>query len=76
MTPEGLDHFFAIFSDYENIGDENRKPSEFLYQGLKPFNGENGKDREDLEEERRKQYRDWLRDTVISVSLPAVMSRC
>ena len=38
LTPEGLNSFYDIFSDYENIGDEKRSPKDYLCTSLKPFN--------------------------------------
>lgn len=64
VTPEGLDHFYAIFEDYENMGDETRQPSQFLYQGLTPLGAQKGKNKETQEEKRKDEYRAWLRDTV------------
>ena len=51
------------------MGDENRSASQYLFQGLTPFKGQKGKDKLILEEQRKDEYRAWLRDTV-SIHLP------
>lgn len=61
LTTEGMDHFFPIFRDYENIGDEKRSESEFLFQDLTPYNGEKGKAKVLWENERKEQYKHWLK---------------
>lgn len=61
LTTEGMDHFFPIFRDYENIGDEKRSASEFLFHDLTPYNGEKGKAKILWENKRKEQYKQWLK---------------
>lgn len=61
LTPEGLDHFYPIFEDYENMSDEKRGMDKFLYSGLTPYNGELGKAKIRWETNRKDQYREWLK---------------
>ena len=64
LNVSGLDHFFAIFKDYEHLESDKRPNDEFLYKDLTPFRGETGKARWRVEERRKQEYRRWLRDTV------------
>lgn len=61
LTTEGMDKFFPIFRDYENIGDAKRSASEFLFQELVPYHGEKGKAKLHWENERKEQYKQWLK---------------
>lgn len=61
LTTEGMDHFFPIFRDYEDIGDEKRPASEFLFHDLIPYNGEKGKAKIRWENKRKEQYKQWLK---------------
>lgn len=61
LTTEGMDHFFPIFRDYENIGDEKRSASEFLFHDLIPYQGEKGKAKIFWENQRKEQYKQWLK---------------
>ncbi|KAI3555236.1 peptidoglycan binding domain-containing protein [Colletotrichum abscissum] len=60
LTPSGLDHFYAIFEDYENMGDSDRDPSLFLDPKVPPYNGEKGAARANWEMDRKSQYERWL----------------
>ncbi|KXH36573.1 peptidoglycan binding domain-containing protein [Colletotrichum nymphaeae SA-01] len=60
LTPTGLDHFYAIFEDYENMGDSDRDPSVFLDPEVLPYNGEKGAARAKWEIDRKSQYERWL----------------
>ncbi len=61
LTPDGLDRFYDIFDDYEHMGDEHRKPSEFLFKELEPYKGQHGAARITWEEQRKHKYREWLK---------------
>lgn len=61
LTTEGMDQFFQIFRDYENIGDEKRSLSEFLFRDLIPYHGEKGKAKILWENQRKEQYKQWLK---------------
>ncbi|KAG8160121.1 hypothetical protein KVR01_009657 [Diaporthe batatas] len=61
LTTEGMDRFFPIFRDYENIGDEKQSTKEFLFPDLKPYNGEKGPAKVRWESERKDQYKQWLK---------------
>ncbi|UQC75639.1 peptidoglycan binding domain-containing protein [Colletotrichum lupini] len=60
LTPSGLDHFYAIFEDYENMGESDRDPSLFLDPKVPPYNGEKGAARANWEMDRKSQYERWL----------------
>jgi uncharacterized protein (DUF2235 family) len=62
LRPDGLDHFYAIFEDYENMGDPKRDNDEFLFSGLPPYKGQKGKALILWEEERKEVYRQWLKE--------------
>ena len=59
--PEGLDHFYRIFADYENMGDPDRATSEFLCPNLTAFKKEKGKEKVQLEEQRKDEFKAWLK---------------
>lgn len=61
LTTEGMNHFFPIFRDYENLGDEKRSANEFLFHDLIPYNGEKGKAKIRWENKRKEQYKQWLK---------------
>lgn len=61
LTTEGMDHFYPIFEDYENIADETRPTSKFLYQDLTPYNGEKDKAKILWENKRKEEYKRWLK---------------
>lgn len=61
LTTEGMDKFFPIFRDYENIGDEKQSTNEFLFKNLKPYNAEKGQAKVRWENERKDQYKQWLK---------------
>ncbi|KAJ0125249.1 hypothetical protein J7T55_006594 [Diaporthe amygdali] len=61
LTTEGMDNFYPIFEDYEHIGDEKRSASEFLFHDLVPYHGEKGKAKILWENERKEQYKKWLK---------------
>ncbi|OHF00026.1 peptidoglycan binding domain-containing protein [Colletotrichum orchidophilum] len=60
LTPTGLDHFYAIFEDYENMGDSDRDLSLFLDPQVLPYNGEKGAAKAKWEMDRKSQYEKWL----------------
>lgn len=61
LTTKGMEYFYPIFEDYENMADENRPMSEYLYQGLTPYNGEKGKQKILWENKRKEEYKRWLK---------------
>ena len=62
LTPDGLDNFYTIFTDYENIGDERRHPQDYLCPGLAPYEGQKGQKRIYWEDDRLVKYTAWLRE--------------
>jgi Uncharacterized alpha/beta hydrolase domain (DUF2235) len=62
LTMEGLEHFYPIFVDYENMGDEKRDVKEYLYKDLAPYKGQKGTARIRWEDERMAAYRNWLKE--------------
>ncbi len=65
LTPDGLDHFYQIFDDYQHMGDKHRSVDDYLFHGLPPYHGEEGTGRIIWEEERKHKYRDWLKQVRI-----------
>lgn len=61
LTTEGMNHFYPIFEDYENIADETRQISKFLCQELTPYHGEKGKAKILWENKRKEEYKLWLK---------------
>jgi len=61
LTMDGFDHFYDIFEDYENMGDDTRSADKFLYSELAPYKGEKGQARIQWENNRKTQYRTWLK---------------
>ena len=72
LTPEGLDRFYAIFEDYENMGNRSRPLDEFLVGGLAPYNGSHGQAKIEWERARMQQYKKGLRE----VLSPPPMKAC
>ncbi|KAL2195356.1 hypothetical protein P885DRAFT_40296 [Corynascus similis CBS 632.67] len=62
LTPEGLDHFYAIFDDYEHMGKTNRDIDQFLIPGLPKYNGERGQAKIEWEAARKRQYKRGLKE--------------
>jgi hypothetical protein len=62
LTPEGLDHFYAIFDDYENIGNRGRHSDDYLVPGLPEYNGSHGQAKIEWETARMKKYKQGLRE--------------
>lgn len=69
MTIFGLDRFYDIFQDYEHLGDKKREVSEYLCPNLTPYNGEEGREFMFWEDERKRIFREWLRDVSASKTL-------
>jgi hypothetical protein len=61
LTPDGLDVFYAVFEDYEGMGNVHRKSADFLVPGLEEWAGQVGKAKEAWEERRKEAYRIALR---------------
>lgn len=65
LNTEGLDFFYPIFEDYENMADEDRRRDEFLddsYDCLTKYNGEKGKQKILWENRRKEEYKQWLKN--------------
>jgi hypothetical protein len=62
----GLDHFYDILKDYEHLGDKKRDLDEFMCKTLAPYNDKKGKDFILWEDERKRVFREWLRDVSAS----------
>ncbi|KAK4167768.1 hypothetical protein QBC43DRAFT_362596 [Cladorrhinum sp. PSN259] len=62
LTPEGLDNFYAIFNDYEHVGDVRRDTDHFLVPGLEEYNGSKGAAKVEWEERRMRRYKAGLRE--------------
>lgn len=62
LTPEGLDHFYAIFEDYENIGNRSRHTDEYIVPGLPAYNDSHGQAKIEWERLRMQKYKQGLRD--------------
>lgn len=62
LTPEGLDNFYAISHDYEDIGDENRDPGDYLCPTLAAYEGQKGQARISWEDDRLATYTNWLKE--------------
>lgn len=62
LTPDGLDHFFAVFEDYEALGNEHRDITAFLVHSLEPWSGQVGKEKERWESRRQELYRKGLEE--------------
>ena len=66
LTPEGLDHFFRIFDDYEHIGDPGRAVEDFLVEGLLPFKEDlHGQDKIKWEDARMRVYKEGLKKVCV-----------
>ena len=68
LTSDGFDHFYDIFVDYENMGDSERAPKDFLCPGLAPYEGQKGVERIRWEDARLAKYTKWLKDVRITTS--------
>ncbi|KAL0783698.1 hypothetical protein CaCOL14_001604 [Colletotrichum acutatum] len=60
LTPMSLDHFYAIFEDYKNMGDSDHDPSLFSDPEVLSYNGEKGAARAKWEGDRKSRYEKWL----------------
>ena len=61
LTPAGMANFYAIFSDYEEIGSETRDPDSYLVHGLPAYSGQDGQSKQRWEEKRLTTYRRGLK---------------
>lgn len=59
---EGLDKFFVIFDDYENMGLLFRDMDDFLIDGLEEYKGQYGQKKIEWEERRKEMYKWGLRE--------------
>ncbi|KAK3374642.1 hypothetical protein B0H63DRAFT_437430 [Podospora didyma] len=62
LTPEGLDHFYAIFDDYENMGNTSRSLDDYLVSGLARYNNSHGQAKIEWEDTRMRAYKQGLKD--------------
>ncbi|GJD04725.1 peptidoglycan binding domain-containing protein [Colletotrichum higginsianum] len=60
LTPQGLEWFYGVFEDYENMGNTDRDLGDFLYPEMLPYRGEKGAAKVKWETERRLGYKSWL----------------
>jgi hypothetical protein len=61
LTAEGLDNFYAIFDDYENISDKSRKLEKYLCNELAPYENQKANDKIKWAEKRKTVYKAWLK---------------
>jgi len=64
LNTEGLDHFYDVFEDYENLGNKHRSPDEYLFPDLTPLDSASGKELLQKIDQRKREYRRWLSETV------------
>ena len=64
LNTEGLDHFYEVFEDYENMGNKKRSAESFLFDGLSPVGNVSQKELLQRIEQRKREYRRWLSETV------------
>ncbi|KAK4237622.1 hypothetical protein C8A03DRAFT_15863 [Achaetomium macrosporum] len=62
LTPQGLDHFYAIFDDYEKMGSTRRHADEYLIPGLPEYDGSHGQAKIEWEGRRMQKYKQGLRE--------------
>ncbi|KAK3935161.1 hypothetical protein QBC46DRAFT_398102 [Diplogelasinospora grovesii] len=62
LTPEGLDHFYTIFEDYENIGDAHRDTDRYMIPDLPEYGGQTGQAKIEWETARMHKYKLGLKD--------------
>lgn len=77
LTPEGLDKFHYIFSDYEYMNDEKRSPQKFWYPNVEPkgtpmelYDGQTGAKRSAWEGRRKDAFRKWLKEVGLKTRSP------
>ncbi|KAK5655227.1 hypothetical protein OQA88_5794 [Cercophora sp. LCS_1] len=79
LTPEGLDRFYRIFTDYENMGNKTRSVDDFLIDGLGEYNNSEGQAKVRWEEARMATYKAGLkrmgytRDTLVDGTTPVTI---
>lgn len=63
LTAAGVDRFYDIFDDYENMADPKRTPAQFICPvgTLEAFAGQKGEAWIQWENRRKTQYRAWLK---------------
>ncbi|KAH6839560.1 hypothetical protein B0I37DRAFT_439302 [Chaetomium sp. MPI-CAGE-AT-0009] len=62
LTPEGLDHFYAIFDDYENMANTGRDADHYVVPGLPEYDGSHGQAKIEWEAVRMRKYKHGLRE--------------
>jgi hypothetical protein len=62
LTPEGLDHFYAIFDDYENMANTGRDADYYVVPGLPKYDGSHGQAKIEWENARMRKYKQGLRE--------------
>ncbi|KAL2255160.1 hypothetical protein VTK26DRAFT_3979 [Humicola hyalothermophila] len=62
LTPEGLDNFYAIFDDYENMGNPARDTDDYFIPGLPEYDGSHGQAKIEWETERMRRYKLGLKE--------------
>ncbi|KAL8320947.1 hypothetical protein RB597_007290 [Gaeumannomyces tritici] len=61
LTPAGLDYFYKIFEDYQNLGNASRSPSEYMWAGP-AYDSKKYKAKGDWVAERKDGYRTFLKE--------------
>lgn len=61
LTPAGMEHFYAIFQDYEDIRNTRRSVDDYLIPGLPKYEGEKGKNKDHWEDIRLGLYKQGLK---------------
>lgn len=62
LTPQGHDHFYAIFDDYENMGNPGRHTDYYVVPGLPKYDGSHGQAKIEWENARMRKYKQGLRE--------------
>jgi uncharacterized protein (DUF2235 family) len=65
LTPDGLDYFYEIFEDYENIGSTSRPVEEFLVGDLEKYDGSVGTKKGEWEARRMERYKNALKEVSV-----------
>lgn len=61
LTPSGMEHFYAVFEDYEEIRNTHRDAGIYLVPGLPKYGGEKGKAKNLWEDQRSEMYKQGLK---------------
>jgi hypothetical protein len=64
LNTDGLDHFYDVFHDYEMLNNKSRPADEYLCKDLTPLGDADGSELARLVEQRKREFRTWLAETV------------